>query len=330
MQFIDSAVITINGGNGGNGCVAFRREKFVPKGGPSGGDGGQGGHIMATADAHLHTLYDFRYRSRYAAKRGQHGQGDKKTGKSGADVVLRVPVGTVIKDNHSGKVIADLVENQQSAVLARGGRGGRGNARFATPTNRTPRYAEEGKKGEHREVLLQLKLLADVGLVGLPNAGKSTLLSRISRAHPKIADYPFTTLTPSLGIVKSGSHQSFVVADIPGLVQGAHEGKGLGLQFLQHLERTRVLAFLLDATAPNPKADYQTLLKELQRYGQGLTRKPKIIVFTKTDLLKQLPAFDKFFTSIPVCAISSVRGDNLGQLISMLSSLLKIESKDEG
>jgi GTPase len=328
MKFIDSAVITARGGNGGNGCIAFRREKFVPKGGPSGGDGGDGGNMIAVADRNLHTLYDYRYHSYYKAKRGQHGEGDKKTGKSGADIVIRVPVGTVIRNNDTGGVVADLVHDGQQVVLATGGKGGRGNARFATATNRTPRYAEDGQEGEEKNILLELKLIADVGLVGLPNAGKSTLLSRISRAHPKIADYPFTTLTPSLGIVKAGTHESFVVADIPGLVEGAHEGKGLGLQFLQHIERTRVLAVLLDATSPDLKKDYQTLSEELKRYGHGLVQKPRLIVFSKIDLLSELPAIDPIFEALPVCAVSSVRGDNLDQLISLLSLMLKRDSDD--
>lgn len=323
-MFVDTATIHIKGGDGGAGCVAFRREKYVPKGGPSGGDGGDGGHVIAQADRHLHTLLDFTYKGHYRAQRGQHGQGDNKTGKSGVDSIIRVPVGTVIRDANTNEIIADLIVDQMTEVIAKGGRGGRGNARFASSTNRAPREWESGERGEEKVVHLELKLLADVGLVGLPNAGKSTLISRISAAKPKIADYPFTTLVPQLGIVKVGEGMSFVAADIPGLIEGAHLGKGLGIQFLRHIERTKLLAILLDATASNLEQDYQTLLQELRSYGQALVRKPRMIVYTKSDLLP-----DEFVSlsqqTVGVTdsiLISAVKGTNLDRLIQKLWDML--------
>ena len=244
-MFIDQATINVKSGNGGNGVVSFRREKYIPKGGPDGGNGGNGGSIIIRADKQLTTLMDFRYRRKYTAPDGDRGQGANKTGKSGEDIVLRVPEGTIINDQESGKQLADLISHGDQIIIVRGGRGGKGNAEFATSTRQAPRIAQHGTPGEERTLDLQLKLLADVGLIGFPNAGKSTLISRISAAKPKIADYPFTTLIPNLGIVRFGEFRSFVVADMPGLIEGAHAGKGLGIQFLQHIERTRVLVFLL-------------------------------------------------------------------------------------
>ena len=312
-MFIDYAKIWVKAGDGGSGCVAFRREKYIPKGGPSGGDGGHGGDVIVVADRSIHTLLDFKYKTRYVAQRGQHGQGDNKTGKSGANAVIRLPVGTVVRDADTGEVLADLTEHGQSAVIALGGRGGRGNARFATPTNRAPRTWETGGEGEERNIELELKLLADVGLVGLPNAGKSTLLSRISAAKPKIADYPFTTLAPNLGIVRVGEYKSFVAADIPGLIEGAHQGKGLGIQFLRHIERTRVLALLIDATSEHPEEDFHVLLQELKKYSPELERKPRIVVFTKADLVdgEFVPPTNESLGGCETILISSVRGDNL-------------------
>ena len=280
-MFIDYATITVKAGDGGAGCVAFRREKFVPKGGPSGGDGGKGGNVVVVADEHIHTLMDFRYTKHYKAERGQHGQGSNKTGKSGNDEYIRLPVGTVIKDAETDAVLADLVSHGQTEVIARGGRGGKGNARYVTPTNQAPRDWEPGFPGEEKQIVLELKLIADIGLVGLPNAGKSTLLSRISAARPKVAAYPFTTLAPNLGIVQLDEFRSFVVADIPGLIEGAHTGKGLGYQFLRHIERKRIISILIDSTSENIQTEYQTLMNELESYNSDLTNKPKLIVFTK-------------------------------------------------
>ncbi len=317
-MFIDYAKIIVKAGDGGSGCVAFRREKYVPKGGPSGGDGGKGGDVIVMADRHLHTLLDFKYHRRFRAQRGRHGGGDNMTGRSGDDLIIRMPVGTVIKEASTGEVLVDLVHDGQQAVVARGGRGGRGNARFVTPTHQAPREWEPGGKGEEKELILELKLIADVGLVGLPNAGKSTLLSRISAARPKIAGYPFTTLTPNLGIVSVGEGRSFIVADIPGLIEGAHLGKGLGIQFLRHIERTRILAILLDGTSSDFAHDYAVLENELRSYSNELADKPKITVITKADL------FDPQKLPLPKDAIviSAVTGYNLDRLLAALWDLL--------
>jgi len=286
-MFIDYAKIYVKAGNGGNGVVSFRREKFVPRGGPDGGNGGNGGNVILKADAQLTTLLDFHYRKHYKAERGEHGQGSNKTGRSGKDIIIRVPCGTLVKDAETNSVLADLVENGQEFIAARGGKGGRGNAAFATSTNQAPRIAEPGEKGEERTLILELKLLADVGLVGFPNVGKSTLLATISAAHPKIADYPFTTLEPVLGIVRYREYQSFVVADIPGLIEGSHEGKGLGIQFLKHIERTRVLAILVSSETKDLRDDVKILMHELRSFNPILARKPRLIVITKTDLVDQ-------------------------------------------
>ena len=252
-MFIDFARIKLQAGQGGSGCVSFRREKFVPKGGPNGGDGGRGGSIILQTDPNLHTLVDFKYRAQYKAKRGQHGQGSDKHGKNAAQTIIKVPLGTVVRNLDTDEILCDMVNVDQKFEVAKGGRGGKGNARYVTATNRSPRDWEVGLPGEEINISLELKLIADIGLVGFPNAGKSTLLSRISAAHPKIADYPFTTLTPNLGIVKYHDFNSFVVADIPGLIEGSHEGKGLGHQFLRHIERTRALAFIIDCTEEEPQ-----------------------------------------------------------------------------
>jgi len=314
-MFIDSARLYIKAGDGGSGCVAFRREKYVPKGGPSGGDGGNGGDIIVVANRHIHTLLDLKYKNKYVSQRGQHGQGDDKTGRSGKNTTIRLPIGTVVRDAESGQVIVDLTREGQSAVIALGGKGGRGNARFSTPTNRAPRTWETGGEGEEKNIDIELKLIADLGLVGLPNAGKSTLLSRISAARPKIADYPFTTLSPKLGIVKINKREHFVTADIPGLIKGAHEGKGLGIQFLRHIERTKVLAILLDASSENIENDYKVLLNELESYSVDLQKKSRLIVYTKADILEDnFSELDKrFIGNAKTILISSVRGDNLDE-----------------
>ena len=323
-MFIDSAKINVRAGDGGDGCIAFRREKYVPKGGPSGGDGGKGGDVVVLADSHIHTLLDFKYQRLYKAGRGMHGQGSDKTGKSGDDCIIKLPVGTVIIDADNGMVICDLVRSGQQEIIANGGKGGKGNARFKSPTNQAPRICEEGGKGDELVLKLELKLLADVGLVGLPNAGKSTLLSRISAAKPKIADYPFTTLVPNLGIVKVREYENFVAADIPGLIEGAHLGKGLGVQFLKHIERTQILLILLDATQETLEQDYLTLIGELESFGHGLELKPKMIVFTKKDLappdfkIPDLPGAGE----VPSIMISSVSGENIPELIQMVWDLL--------
>jgi GTPase len=283
--FVDYTEIQVAAGTGGSGAEAFRREMGVPLGGPSGGDGGRGGDVALQADPQLWTLLDYRYQQHYRAERGQHGQGKNRTGKDGADLVLRVPVGTVVRDAETGDLLGELTSPGEVLVVAKGGRGGRGNAQFATPTRQAPRHWEPGAEGEERRIALELKLIADVGLVGQPNAGKSTLLAAVSAATPKIADYPFTTLSPNLGVVSLSTGRTFVVADIPGIIEGAHEGRGLGHQFLRHIERTRTLAFLIGADAEDPQAEYELLRDELRKYSDELADKPHCVVVTKTDLL---------------------------------------------
>ena len=283
-MFIDSVEIDVEGGRGGSGSEAFRREKGVPRGGPAGGDGGSGGDVVLVADDSLTTLSDYRYRRHHRGERGRHGEGSNRTGRSGKDMELRVPPGTLVVDSQNDEVLGELLATGGRLVVARGGRGGRGNVRFASATHQAPRRWEPGKEGEHRLVRLELKLLADVGLVGEPNAGKSTLLSRISQARPKIADYPFTTLTPNLGVVELPDFRSFVVADIPGIIEGAHEGRGLGHRFLRHIERTRALAILLPVDDEDPAATLAGLRDELDRYSPGLAALPYAVVFSKMDL----------------------------------------------
>jgi len=315
--FIDSAKIHVKAGDGGNGVISFRREKYVPKGGPDGGDGGNGGSVYIVADRNLTTLLDFRYAPHYKAERGAHGQGSHKTGLSGNDVVIKVPCGTLIKDAETGEVIADLIEHGAKVLVAKGGKGGRGNQHFATPTNRAPRYAEPGEPGEERTLELELKLLADVGLVGFPNAGKSTLISVLSAAKPKIADYPFTTLEPNLGIVRYQDYKSFVMADIPGIIEGASEGKGLGLKFLKHIERTKVLAILLPANSPDLKREYNILMNELKKFSPVLAEKPKVVVISKMDIAPEGFVLPKF-RGVKVVPISSVAQQGLDALKTLL------------
>jgi len=340
-MFIDNAKITIKSGDGGNGVVSFRREKYVPKGGPNGGDGGKGGDVIFKADNSLATLIDFRYKRIYKAQNGAHGQGGDKTGKNGQDIIIKVPCGSIIKDVESGGILADLIDNADEYIAAKGGKGGKGNSHFATATNQTPRFAEDGKKGEEHEIEIELKLLADVGLVGLPNAGKSTLISKISAAKPKIADYPFTTLVPNLGIVRYKDFQSFVVADIPGLIEGAHTGKGLGIRFLKHIERTKVLIFLIDSTLlpykEDKTEDYKILVNELKGYDKKLLEKPKIICFTKVDALTDEQKKDlskiKFDgrkkkgeeqgAKTHVLKISAISGENIKKLLDETWILIK-------
>jgi GTPase len=320
MQFIDSAKIFVRSGNGGTGIIHWRREKFVPKGGPDGGNGGKGGNVVFRADKQLHTLLDFKYKRRYIADNGNPGEGSNREGKSADDAVIKVPCGTIVKNAETEEIIADLVDHNSEIVVARGGRGGKGNSEFATATNQAPRKCTPGEQGQELNLDLELKLLADVGLVGFPNAGKSTLISKISAAKPKIAEYPFTTLTPNLGMVYFQEGKSFVVADIPGLIEGAHEGKGLGIQFLKHIERTKVLVYLLDCTNEDVKKDFSTLRSELASFDNDLPEKPTIVTLTKLDIADQALRTSlkkiKFGRGIPVHLISAVSGEGLKDLLS--------------
>jgi GTP-binding protein len=284
-MFVDRVVVQVTAGTGGSGASSFRREKFVPMGGPDGGDGGRGGSVYVRGDRNLATLLDYTYRDAWVAERGEHGMGSNKTGRSGSDVVLPVPPGTLVRDRETGALIGEVLAEGEQLLVAKGGRGGKGNAFFATSTHQSPREWQPGEPGEARALELELKLIADVGLVGQPNAGKSTLLSVISAARPKIGDYPFTTLSPNLGVVPLSDHRSFVVADIPGIIEGAHAGRGLGLQFLRHVERTRLLAFLIPIDAMDWQAEYDQLRRELAAYSPELAAKPHCVVFTKLDLL---------------------------------------------
>ncbi len=286
-MFVDEVNVFVKGGDGGAGCVSFRREKFVPRGGPDGGDGGDGGSVVLEADRSITTLLDFHYLRHYTAERGQHGKGANRHGKSGADTVLRVPLGTVVSDRDTGEVLEDLTRPGQRLIVGRGARGGRGNARFATSTNRAPRRADLGRPGDGRWIHMELKLLADVGVIGFPNAGKSTLVSRLSAATPKIADYPFTTLEPTLGIVRVDEGRSFVIADLPGLIPGAAQGKGLGHRFLRHTDRTRLLIHMIDldpATGRDPVEDFQTIQRELAAFSEALAKRPQVVVANKAEL----------------------------------------------
>src|SRR5712664_595554 len=323
--FIDRAVVHVVGGAGGAGASSFRREKFVPKGGPDGGEGGAGGTVFVRADPNLATLLDYRYRTEWKAERGQHGKGKNMTGKSGADLYLPVPPGTEVRNAATGDLSGGALAAGDTLLVAPGGRGGRGNARFATPTHRSPREWEPGEYGEERQLELVLKLIADVGLLGEPNAGKSTLLSVISAARPKIADYPFTTLEPHLGVVGLSDNRSFVVADIPGIIEGAHEGKGLGLRFLQHVERTRAVAVLVPVDSPDPQATYDLLRREAASYSKELASKPHVVVLTKSDLTSDLSPLTPLRTegSAPVVTISAVARQGIPELLEVLWKTLK-------
>lgn len=327
MKFVDSAKIYVKAGNGGNGCMSFRREKFVPKGGPDGGDGGRGGHVYLKAHGQLSTLLDFRYRKRYEAQRGAHGQGAKKNGKMGKDVVIPVPCGTVVRNAENGELLADLTQDGEEFLVARGGRGGKGNPHFASATHQAPRYAEPGGKGEGLDVELELKLIADVGLVGFPNAGKSTLISVMSAAKPKIADYPFTTLVPNLGIVQYRNYNSFVMADIPGIIEGAAEGKGLGLQFLKHIERTKVLAVLVSAESGDIGAEYAMLLKEMEKFDLEMLGKPRVLLITKMDIVPENFSCPEMENEVEVLKVSSITGQGLEELKDVLWEKLE-QSRD--
>ncbi len=328
-MFYDTAKVYVKGGDGGNGVVAFRREKYVPLGGPSGGDGGNGGSVIFVADEGLRTLVDFKYKRHYKADRGEHGQGKNMHGRNAGDLTVRVPVGTVVKDAETGEFMVDMVEHGQRVVVATGGRGGRGNARFASAANKAPRLAEKGEPGEAKWVNLELKLLADVGLVGFPNAGKSTLISKISAAKPKIAGYPFTTVTPNLGVVRMPDGESFVVADIPGLIEGAHVGAGLGHEFLRHIERTRVLVHVIDIAGTegrDPVEDYRTVNDELAAYNPALAGRPQIVAANKMDLPGVEENFRRFKSefgdTFDIFPISALTGEGLDPLLFRVAELL--------
>ncbi|MBU0508975.1 GTPase ObgE [bacterium] len=316
-MFADRVKIRVKSGDGGNGVVSFRREAFVPRGGPDGGNGGYGGSVILEADSQLHTLLDFHHRSRFAAERGRHGSGGKCSGRNGADCVVKAPVGTRVYEGET--LLVDLIESGQREVVAEGGRGGLGNAAFATPRNRAPRKATTGQPGEEHVLWLELKLMADVGLVGLPNAGKSTLLAALTAARPKIAPYPFTTLQPNLGIVRPTEFTSFVLADIPGLIEGASEGKGLGFEFLRHIERTRVLVFMVDVTSENPGRDLRALKAELKAWNADLLQRPSMVVLSKCDLAEERKRLRKPWTMY----VSSATGENLDRLVNRIWEMLQ-------
>ncbi len=337
-MFIDKAKIYVKAGDGGNGCVAFLREKFVPMGGPAGGDGGKGGDIIIVADKNLQTLMDFKYKRHYKAERGFHGQGGNKKGKDGESLILKVPVGTVVKDAQTGEIIADLVKDGQSVVVAKGGKGGKGNAAFKSATNQAPMIAEKGEAGEERWIELELKLLADVGIIGFPNAGKSTLISILSKAKPKIADYPFTTLTPVLGVLQLDDNDFIVLADIPGLIEGASEGAGLGHEFLRHIERTRFLIHLIDVSdfrEMHPIEAFNKINKELEKYSPDLLTKPQIVVANKIDALSDKSILNELETyfkekNVPFVAISLITRENIDKLINLIREVNdKLKDKEE-
>jgi GTP-binding protein len=332
MAFIDEAKFYVKGGDGGNGCVSFRREKFVPKGGPDGGDGGDGGDVIIRASKRLGSLIDFRYRSHFTAERGLHGQGKKKHGRSGADCIVNVPMGSIIKDAETDEVIVDLIEDGQNIIVAKGGVGGRGNTHFTSSTNRSPRLAGKGKPGSERWLRIELKLLADIGLVGLPNAGKSTLLSALSAAQPKIASYPFTTLKPHLGVLQSADHRPCIIADIPGLIEGAHLGAGLGHKFLKHIERTKIILHIIDAsgTIENIINEHRTIESELLNYNEELLQRRQILLLNKTDLIQDSDKLEKLKKilinkGLKVIYISALTGDGIEKLKDIL--LETIEEK---
>lgn len=330
-MFIDRAKIHVQGGDGGNGVTAFRREKFVPRGGPSGGDGGRGGDVVLVADASLNTLLHLRYNPQHIAERGSHGEGSNRSGHTGADLIVRVPVGTQIFDAATGDLLHDLSHDGDRWLAARGGRGGFGNAHFTTSTNRAPRYHQSGSKGEELDLQLELKLLADVGLVGFPNAGKSTFISTVSAARPKIADYPFTTLEPHLGVVDLGDFRTFVIADIPGLIEGAHTGAGLGDRFLRHIERTKLLLHLVDVSSVSGRdavGDYETVNRELASYNQDLATRPQFVVATKIDALDEPERLESLKQRAeqdgkPFFAISSATGAGVRELVNAMATKLE-------
>ena len=325
-KFVDKVKIHVKGGKGGNGVVAFLREKYRPKGGPAGGDGGKGGDVILVATKSKHTLLDFKYKRHFKARSGEHGRGKNQKGKDGEDLIIYVPIGTVVRDAQTGEVLCDLTVEGQRCVVARGGRGGRGNAHFVTSTNQAPRYAEQGEEGEERWIVLELKLIADVGIVGLPNAGKSTLLSKLTRARPKVGDYPFTTLSPNLGVMELDEERRLVIADIPGLVEDAHRGAGLGHEFLRHIERTKLLLHLIDVSDgahPEPYKAFDILSKELKLYSEKLIRKPRLVVASKIDSVsdrKRLRELKELFENkgYRFHAVSSLTGEGIEELKELI------------
>ncbi|MAV89242.1 MAG: GTPase ObgE [bacterium TMED264] len=323
MKFIDQASLRIKAGDGGHGCIAFLREKFRPKGGPCGGDGGKGGDVIFVGDDNLNTLLDISLRKHYKAKNGQHGLGKNMHGKNGENITISLPLGTIIKNSETKQVIVDITKNDEKYVILKGGNGGFGNARYKTKVQTAPRIANDGQIGQELEIDLELKVLADVGLVGFPNAGKSTFISKVSNAKPKIADYPFTTLTPNLGIVRYSDFKSFVIADIPGLIEDASKGKGLGSQFLKHIERTSVLAFMLDPTQEDVHDQYEKLMKELISHSKDILEKKSIIIVTKKDVFQDKINLNKFPKNIPIHFISSVTGENSDKAILDISELIE-------
>lgn len=312
MKFVDKVIIDIEAGNGGDGCISFRREKFIPKGGPNGGNGGNGGSIYLVGKKSLQTLADLEYKCRYKSERGQHGMGKNRHGKNAQDITIAVPLGTDIFDAETDNFLGEVVEPEQKMLVARGGKGGRGNAMFATATNRAPRIRETGGQGEKRKLKLVLRLIADIGLVGLPNTGKSTLLAQLTQAHPKIGDYPFTTLAPNLGVFKNkldtGIYQTFTVADMPGIIQGAAQGKGLGLVFLRHIERTKKIIYVIDASQAKPLDDLKTLQNEIREYNPEILNKEQIVVFNKIDLVKKIK---KYRVKLPAFYVSALTGQGI-------------------
>ncbi len=327
MKFIDEAIITVQSGNGGSGCVSFRRERFIPRGGPDGGDGGSGGDVILVASSHKQTLQRFQYKKQFKAQNGASGQGKKKTGKNGKDLIIEVPLGTLVSNFETGQILKDLTQAGEMFVILKGGRGGRGNTHFKTSTNRAPRFAQPGEPGQAQTIKLELKLLADVGIIGLPNAGKSTLIRAVSSARPKIGDYPFTTLTPNLGVVQAGE-KPFVIADIPGLIEGAHKGAGLGIKFLRHIERTRMLVHLIDALSidpANPLQGYESINQELAIYSEALIEKPQLLVLNKLDIpgaQKKAELFQAAIKNKTVMLISAITGKGLDVLISKVAESL--------
>jgi GTP-binding protein len=327
-MFVDEVIIRVKAGDGGNGCMAFRREKYVPRGGPSGGDGGRGGNVILVASTHHNTLLHFRFNPEHTAERGRHGEGSNRTGRAGRDVTAPVPIGTLAYDAETGELLHDFTEPGEEYIIATGGRGGRGNQHFATPTHQAPTHHEPGTPGDEKRIRLELKLLADVGLVGFPNAGKSTLISRISAAKPKIADYPFTTLEPNLGVVRADGDHTFVVADIPGIIEGAHEGHGLGIQFLRHVERTRLLLHLVDVSEMSgrePKDDFDIILSELASFSEELAAKPMFVVATKLDAAQDTKRVQSLQRKakrrgMPFFRISAVTGKGLPELIRAVAA----------
>lgn len=322
MRFVDEATLFVKAGNGGRGCVSFRREKFIPKGGPDGGDGGKGGDVIVVGNRSLISLLDFRYKRIYRAENGKGGGGANRTGRSGSDLLIKVPVGTLVYDAHTKELLADITGDGQTAIIARAGIGGRGNCRFVSPVNKAPREYTAGEEGEERQLFLELKLMADVGIAGLPNAGKSTLLSKLTAARPEVGDYPFTTLTPSLGVF-SDEDQTVVIADIPGIIEGASRGKGLGLKFLKHIERTRTLLWVIDLSALSVEGDYDTLYGELEAYNDEILRKERIIVLNKADLVDRRTAEDAVAHFLRrgerVVQVSALTGAGLQNLRELLA-----------